>query len=171
MMLAELAGRLSEDWLASTFLKDEHTPPGPMQVAAFVTLRFVNPRRGRTQGCLQVRCRRRPDEGAIRAEMVRNITAAVQIAAKGRIVPAVDVLNFEHRFSCHLLIELCLESPTRPRDMLPWAAGLAMGFNLEFGPAIAILVPRLEHVIRVLVKERGVDTPYVDGDGAEPERA
>lgn len=112
-----------------------------------------------------------PDEDAIWAEMVRNITTTVQIAAKGRILPALEVLTFEHRFSHDLMTELCLESPTVPEGHAHlWAAGLAMGFNLEFGPAIAILVPQLEHVIRVLLKERGVHTLYVEDDGVETEK-
>lgn len=113
-----------------------------------------------------------PDEDVIWAEMVRNVTTTVQITAKGRILPALDVLTFDHRFSRDLLTELCLESPAVPEGHAHlWAAGLAMGFNLEFGPAIAILVPQMEHLIRVMLKEGGADTLYVDDDGVETEKS
>jgi hypothetical protein len=60
------------------------------------------------------------------------------------ILPALNVLTFEHRYSREWLTRICVESPTVPEGhAVIWGTGLALGLAGDFGPAVAILVPEL----------------------------
>lgn len=52
-----------------------------------------------------------------------------------------------------------------------WGAGLAFGLSGDYGPAVAILVPQLEHLVRIMLKSRSVHTLFVDDHGVETEKS
>ena len=76
----------------------------------------------------------------------------------------------EHRFPKDLLIAACYQSPIVPKDrekLLGYA--LWLGFEYEFGAAIHLLCPQVEHIVRTQLKESGFHTSTIDKDGIENE--
>ena len=116
---------------------------------------------------------RQPGDPAVENEIVRHITFQAQVLAQGLIRPALELLTFQHRYDRDYLTALCGESPTVPEGHAGlWGAGLTFGLAGDYGPAVAILVPQLEQVVRILLKRRGVHTLYVDEQtGVESEKS
>jgi len=113
-----------------------------------------------------------PDEAAIWAEVVRTVAIQSQMVAQGMILPAQQVLTFEHVYSRELMTRVSTDSPVVPEGHAHlWGAGLALGLSGEYGTAIAILVPQLEHLIRAMLKSRGAYTLFVDDQGVESEKS
>lgn len=112
------------------------------------------------------------DEDAVWAEMVRTVFFHSQLLGKGMIQPAQEVLTTEHRFSRQYMVSLCTESPTVPEghERL-WGDGLALGLGGDYGAAVSILVPQLEHVVRVMLRRNDVHTLFVDEHGVESEKS
>ena len=111
------------------------------------------------------------EEEAIHAEMTRFCyLPIVTIAVHGLILPALDVLNSEHRLPEIYLVELARRSPAVPigREVLVGKA-LAAGFNRDFGTAIHLLAPQIEHIVRYQLKLEGENTTHLDQDGIETE--
>jgi hypothetical protein len=112
------------------------------------------------------------DDGAVWAVMVGTISGHAQIVTQGMILPALEVLTFEHAYRNDFLVSVCVETPFVPEghERL-WSTGLQSGLTGDFGTAVVILVPQLEHAIRVLVKRRGAHTLVVDDQGIESEKS
>lgn len=106
-------------------------------------------------------------------EVARHVTFQTQLVAQGLIWPALEVLTLEHRYDRDYFTGLCAESATVPeRHAALWGVGLTLGLQRDFGPAVAVLVPQLEHMIRLLLKARGVHTLFVDErTGVESEKS
>lgn len=69
-------------------------------------------------------------------------------------------------------MSLCLESPLVPEGHeLLWGDGLALGLAENYGAAIAVLIPQLEQVVRVMLKRNDVFTLFVDEQGVESEKS
>jgi hypothetical protein len=114
----------------------------------------------------------KPDDPAVWAIVVQNVGFHAQFVAPGLILPAWQVLTFEHRYSKEWLTRVCVESPSVPEGHAAiWGSGLALGMAGDFGPAVAILVPQLEQLIRAALKSRGVFTLFVDQAGVESEKS
>lgn len=109
---------------------------------------------------------------AIAADMIRNATMARGIICTGFIVPALDVVAFEHRYHLAFLRRMCLDAPVVPEgheDL--WARGIQHGLNSDFPSAVSVLVPQIEHAIRRLLKRANVYTLIVDdATGVETEK-
>jgi hypothetical protein len=113
-----------------------------------------------------------PDETAVWAVVVQNVGLHAQFVVSGLILPALSTLTFEHRYSRGWLTRMCAESPVVPEGHAAiWGAGLALGMAGDFGPAVAILVPQLEQLLRTALKTRDVFTLFVDGAGVESEKS
>jgi hypothetical protein len=106
-------------------------------------------------------------------EVARHVMLQTQLVAQGLIWPALEVLTLEHRYDRDYITSLCAESATVPeRHAALWGVGLTLGLQRDFGPAVAVLVPQLEHMIRLLLKARGVHTLFVDErTGVESEKS
>lgn len=112
------------------------------------------------------------DEHAVWAEMVRTVSFHSQLLGKGIIQPAQEVLTTEHRFSRQYMVSLCVESPTVPEGHETlWGDGLALGLGSNYGAAVSVLVPQLEHVVRVMLSRHDVQTLFVDEHGVESEKS
>lgn len=110
-------------------------------------------------------------DSAVWEEMVRIVSFHAQSVVTGLILPAQQVLTFEHAYGRDSLLRVCLDSPTVPEGHAQlWAAGLTFGLSGDYGPAVAILVPQLEHLVRIMVKKRGAHTLFVDENGVETEK-
>lgn len=109
---------------------------------------------------------------AISADLIRNATMTRGIVCTGFIIPALEVVAFEHRFDLAQLRRMCREAPVVPEgheDL--WARGIQHGLNSDFPSAVSVLVPQIEHAVRRLLKRRDVYTLLVDdATGVETEK-
>lgn len=110
------------------------------------------------------------DEVAIRAEMIRDYGIMVSIVVQGDIWPALEVLLLEHRLRDVDFIELARHSPIVPKERSGlFGKALFAGFERDFVTALHLLVPQIEHLVRVHLKQAGVKTTNLDKDGIQNE--
>lgn len=111
-------------------------------------------------------------EAAIQSDMIRNLQMTTGIVVTGFIIPAHEVVTFEHRYDLGFLQRVCAESPLVPsghKDL--WARGLRHGLNGDFASAAAVLIPQMEQLIRAVLKRQGMNTLFVDSYGVESEKS
>ena len=111
------------------------------------------------------------DEVVIRAEMNNHYMTIVNIVAQALILPALEILVLEHRFTNYELVQLVRRSPVVPvgRQLL-YSKALSFGFGGDFGSAVHLLVPQIEHLVRTHLKSRGVNTIHLTPGGIESEK-
>jgi hypothetical protein len=110
------------------------------------------------------------DEVAIRAEMIRNYGVLVSIVVGGDIWPALEVLLLEHRLREGDFIEVARHSPIIPKERAGlFGKALFAGYERDFVTALHLLIPQLEHLVRVHLKQAGAKTTNLDKDGIENE--
>lgn len=89
---------------------------------------------------------------------------------KGGILPAMEQIKLEHSVDLDLFEGLCRESPIVPSEQQEVIArGLFLGWTLYLTPAVYILAPHLEQIIRVLLKDADAITTHDDNDGISRE--
>lgn len=94
----------------------------------------------------------------------------IQLDVEGAILPALHQLCIEHRFTKDLFISICKESLLVPDDRVYLTANaLWLGFEREFGLALHLLCPQLEHFVRLKLKDAGAHTSTISSDGIETE--
>lgn len=110
------------------------------------------------------------DEIAIRAEMVRDYGILVGIVVQGDIWPALEVLLLEHRLRETDFVGLARQSPIVPKDRAElFGKALFAGYDRDFVVALHLLIPQIEHMVRVHLKQAGAKTTNLDKDGIENE--
>jgi len=110
------------------------------------------------------------DEIAIRAEMVRDYGILVSIVVQGDIWPAFEVLLLEHRLREADFVGLARQSPIVPKDRAElFGKALFAGYDRDFVVALHLLIPQIEHMVRVHLKQAGSKTTNLDKDGIENE--
>jgi hypothetical protein len=110
------------------------------------------------------------DETGIRAEMVRDYGILVSIIVQGDIWPALEVLLLEHRLCVEDFIGLARQSPIVPKDRTElFGRALFAGYDRDFVTALHLLIPQIEHMVRVHLKQAGAKTTNLDKDGIENE--
>jgi hypothetical protein len=107
------------------------------------------------------------NQAALHRQIQQQFSIEVQCVVEGQIMPA---LLMEHRFTRELMVTACHYSRIVPqnREQLLGHA-LWLGFEYEFGAAIHLLCPQVEHIVRSQLKEAGVHTSNIDKDGIENE--
>lgn len=110
------------------------------------------------------------DEVAIRAEMVRDFGILVQIVVCGDILPALEVLQQQHRLRESDFVGLAQQSPIVPKDRATlFGKALFAGYDHDFVTALHLLVPQMEHLVRVHLRQAGATTTNIDLDGIQNE--
>lgn len=110
------------------------------------------------------------DEIAIRAEMIRDYSILVSIVVQGDIWPALEVLLLEHRLRESDFVVLANHSPIVPKERARlFGKALFAGFDRDFITALHLLIPQIEHLVRVHLKQAGAKTTNLDKDGIENE--
>lgn len=111
------------------------------------------------------------DERLIRSEMINDYIMRVEIASRC-ICAAHEILLLEHRIQEHDFIDLSRQSPIVPigRELL-FGKALFAGYDQDFVTALHLLVPQIEHMVRVRLKQAGVQTIHLDSNGIENERS
>lgn len=110
------------------------------------------------------------DEVVIRAEMVRDYGILATIVVQGDIWPAQEVLLLEHRLREANFTHLAKQSPIVPegREGL-FGKGLFAGYDRDFVTALHVLIPQIEHMVRVHLKRAGAKTTTLGINGVENE--
>ncbi|ADM99150.1 DUF4209 domain-containing protein [Dickeya dadantii] len=110
------------------------------------------------------------DEIAIRAEMIRDYGILVNIVVQADIWPALEILLLEHRLRESDFIELARFSPFVPKDRVGlFGKALFAGYERDFVTALHLLIPQIEHAVRIHLKQAGAKTTNLDKDGVENE--
>lgn len=110
------------------------------------------------------------DEIAIKAEMIRDYGILVSIVVQGDIWPALEVLLLEHRLREVDFIELARHSPIVPKDRAGlFGKALFAGYERDFVTSLHLLVPQIEHMVRVHLKQAGATTTTIDKNGIQNE--
>ncbi|MGQ5524232.1 DUF4209 domain-containing protein [Chitinimonas sp. PSY-7] len=110
------------------------------------------------------------DEIAICAEMVHDYAFSINIVVQCQIYPALEVLLLEHRLCEADFVNLARQSPILPKDRAGlFGKALFAGYELDFVTALHLLIPQIEHLVRVYLKQAGAKTTTLDRDGIENE--
>lgn len=110
------------------------------------------------------------DEIAIRAEMIRDYGIRVSLAVRGSIWPALEMLLLEHRLREVDFIALARNSPIVPKDRAGlFGKALFAGYERDFVTALHLLIPQIEHLVRMHLKQAGAKTTNIDKDGIQNE--
>ena len=110
------------------------------------------------------------DEIRIRSEMIRGYSVHVDFVVQSLILPAQEILLLEHRLREADFIDLARQSPLVPRGReLLFGKALFAGYDQDFVTTLHLLVPQIEHMVRVYLKQAGVQTT-TEEDGTETEK-
>jgi len=91
--------------------------------------------------------------------------------AQGVIIPAVLEMAQSNEIWLEEWLRIAHRSQLVPHGReLQWATALDAGFNLDCITMLHVLVPQLEHALRVLLKQRGIITTNLGEDGIQEER-
>lgn len=110
------------------------------------------------------------NQAALHRQVQQQFSIEIQIVVEGQIMPALRQLLMEHRFTKEIMVAACHYSPIVPQgreSMLGHA--LWLGFEYEFGLAIHLLCPQVEHIVRSQLKGIGAHTSNIDKEGIENE--
>lgn len=111
-----------------------------------------------------------PDEReqALEALMCRNADMVRDLTVHAQLIPALMGLLGEHVVDEADVLMLLEGSILVPDDRAGlFAMGLAAGFRRDMVTATHLLVPQLEHALRLLLKQAGVITASIDNDGIQ----
>ncbi|WP_442764265.1 DUF4209 domain-containing protein [Sulfurospirillum cavolei] len=103
--------------------------------------------------------------------MVQNYKNYIELTAQAYVIPALFRLLLEHRITKEDLYHICENSTLIPKErIVVWVEGLWYGFELNFLVSIQLLVPQIEHFVRLQLKVRGAKTTTIDKEGIEIEQ-
>ncbi|MFY2763537.1 DUF4209 domain-containing protein [Arenimonas sp. MALMAid1274] len=110
------------------------------------------------------------DEIVIRSQMIHDYEILLGLAVQGEILPALEVVLMEHRLREADFIALAAASPIVPRGRERlFGMGLFAGYERSWASAIHLLVPQIENMVRMALKQAGVKTTTLDSNGIENE--
>lgn len=109
-------------------------------------------------------------EAAKRAEMFQQAASQHQVMAGGVIVPIKDYIVQHHPVRVQDFFPIVSNNIFVPsgREMI-YARGLYAGLTDDWLVAAHLLIPQVEHSIRVLLEEQGVVTSGLDKNGIQNE--
>ncbi len=109
-----------------------------------------------------------PDEReqALDAQVARHADLHRNFTIQTQIIPALMTLLGEHVVEDSDVLDLLQGSVLVPEGRAElFALGFAAGFRRDLVTATHLLVPQLEHALRVLLRDAGVITSSIDQDG------
>jgi hypothetical protein len=102
-------------------------------------------------------------EEATLAQMYGNATLFRKCTAVGFIIPAIQKIRAEHHVRLQDFYEIAANSPFVPRGREAiWAKGLHAGFTYDFIVSTHLLIPQIEHSIRLHLEGAGAITSGYD---------
>ncbi|MXX75945.1 MAG: DUF4209 domain-containing protein [Holophagales bacterium] len=111
------------------------------------------------------------DETAIRDRMLQEYGIHAALVTQGTILPALEVLRFEHRIREIEFIELASQAAIVPpgRSVL-FGKALFAGYDGDFATALHLLSPQIENMVRFHLNRAGVETTHLDDKGIQVEK-
>lgn len=110
------------------------------------------------------------NQAVLHRQTQQHFAIEIQLIVEGKILPALRQLLMEHTVTREFLEAALQLSPIVPKDRIQLLSfALWLGFEHEFGNAIHLLCPQLEHIVRVQLKNAGAHTTNIDRDGIENE--
>lgn len=110
------------------------------------------------------------NQAVLYKQMQSQFSIHLDLTVQSQILPALRQLLKEHRVTKELIISLCNQSPLVPTDrVFLLGNALWLGFEEDFGLAIHLLCPQVEHIVRSKLKEAGCITTNIDKEGIENE--
>jgi len=104
-------------------------------------------------------------------QMRQQYSIEIGLIIHGSVIPAFEQLTKEHLLRKEYLVSLCANSAIVPRDRaLIWAEGLYFGFERNFLVSTHLLIPQIEHLIRVILKRENIQTTVLEATGTEKEK-
>ncbi len=108
---------------------------------------------------------------ALETDMFEYAVNTRRLIILTKIWPALDQINLDHNIRARDLAPLVFNNPFVPagRESI-FARGLYAGLTGDFLVACHLLIPQIEHAIRVLLESRDVIVSGIEDDGSQPER-
>ena len=107
----------------------------------------------------------------LKNEMIQLFNMYLRVNVSAFIHPALNQILLEHYIEEKYIFEICLNSFVIPKNRaLIWAKGLYFGFCHDYLTAIHLLIPQIEHLLRVELKSNGIKTTILK-DGIEDEKS
>ena len=110
-------------------------------------------------------------DGVVRDQMLREYNIRADLVTRSSILPALEVLRFEHRLREIDFIERAEEAAIVPpgRAQL-FGKALFAGYDGDFAVALHLLTPQIEHMVRFHLNRAGVETRHLDNNGIQTEK-
>lgn len=111
-----------------------------------------------------------PNATAVWAQTIKLYLTQVGIVVQGQILPALEEASIVNRFSEDDIVSIAALAPIVPygRERLI-GKSLHLGLERDFISAVHLLVPQIEHLVRVHLKANGEKTTTIDDSGIENE--
>ena len=111
------------------------------------------------------------NQTVLNTHIQKQYSISIVLTVRSILLPALETLLLEHRVPRAALESLCLHSTIVPDDReCLFGYALWFGFEYNFGAAIHLLCPQVEHIVRVKLQEASVNTSHVDQDGINNEK-
>lgn len=109
-------------------------------------------------------------EAVAKAQMYQDATIYQRVRAEGLILPALKQIQYEHRIRIGDVLRIVEHSPFVPvgREFI-YAQGLHAGLESDFITSTHLLIPQIEHSMRMILEEKGVATSKHDRKGQQNE--
>jgi hypothetical protein len=109
-------------------------------------------------------------EVAVEDEMLQHHLFEIGFVANGYILPALETMVIEHRFTEELFVTLCQQAAiVPPKRAKALGRMLFSGCEFDFDDVIHRLVPQMEKIVRHHFRAAGVVTTTIDAQGIENE--
>lgn len=108
----------------------------------------------------------------LKHEMYQQYHIHVELAVDCSILPAFWQILEEHRVSMRLIYDICRNSSIVPTDRADiWVQGLYYGFDRDFLVSSHLLIPQIEHLARILLRQEKIPTTTIGENGVESEKS
>ncbi len=108
----------------------------------------------------------------LKHEMYQQYHIHVELAVDGRILPAFWQILKEHKVSMRCIYDICKNSSVVPAGRVDICAqGLYYGFDRDFLVSSHLLIPQIEHLARILLRQEKIPTTTIDENGVESEKS
>ncbi|PKN47814.1 MAG: hypothetical protein CVU59_01490 [Deltaproteobacteria bacterium HGW-Deltaproteobacteria-17] len=110
-------------------------------------------------------------EDLVSGEMLFQYGIFVSLVVEAKLRPAMEVIRQEHALQEAYFTEIAQRSPIVPKSReLALGKVFHYGFQQDFITAIHLLVPQVEHMVRIHLKNAGETTTTLNDDGTETEK-